>query len=67
MMVTSLERTAPVKIGRMQWRGSDDGITWSPWRALLSLSQKVDWYWYYQGRVEVDGRWCVSKIERDEA
>lgn len=67
MTIVCLERTAPVKIGRMQWRGSDDGITWSPWHALLSLSQQVPWYFYYQGRIEVDGRWRVSKIERDEA
>ena len=52
-------------IGPMQWRGSDDGIRWTPWHSLLAINQKVDRYFYYQARILIDGRWRVSKIEWD--
>jgi len=55
-----------VEVGPMQWRGSDDGIRWTPWHSLLALTQKVPRYFYYQGRVLIDGHWRISKIERDE-
>lgn len=54
-------RTKP----KMEWRGSDDGITWSSWKSLIAISQKVDHYAYYQGRILLNGRWHQSKIEWD--
>lgn len=50
----------------MQWRGSDDAIKWTPWHPLFCLVQKIDRYFYYQGRILINGRWEESKIERDE-
>lgn len=68
MATTTLSkpRNKPVTVGPMQWRGSDDGIQWSCWYSLLSLTQKVDRYFYYQGRILINGRWRTSKVERDE-
>jgi hypothetical protein len=50
----------------MQWRGSDDGIVWTPWNTLHSARQPVDHHLYYQARVFIDGQWITSQIERDE-
>ena len=46
----------------MQWRGSNDGIVWSPWAELLDVRELLPPYEYYQGRILVDGKWRVSMM-----
>lgn len=68
MRVATLERPKIKlsQIGKMQWRGSDDGIQWTSWYPLLSVDQFVERYLYYQARIQIDGWWEMSKVERDE-
>jgi len=48
---------------RMQWRGSDDGIVWSPWSVLAQLHQKIPFHKFVQGRIWVDGEWFTSPVD----
>lgn len=67
-MTTVLERRKQATSDKivMQWRGSKDAISWTPWHSLIAINQRVDHYFYYQARVLVYGHWRTSKIERDE-
>jgi hypothetical protein len=49
----------------MQWRGSDDAVTWSEWRVLPSLDAKLEPFMFYQASVWRDGRWHTSPIGCD--
>jgi hypothetical protein len=49
----------------MQWRGSDNGITWSKWCLLFDTSELLPAFTFYQARILIDGEWKPSKIEAD--
>ena len=47
----------------MQWRSSDDGITWTRWRPLLSVHDWCGpWQRFFQGRIFVRGEWDTSPV-----
>lgn len=53
------------RIGRMQWRGSPDGIVWGPWSALTHLTMLLPGgpYFAVQARIWAGGEWHTSPIE----
>lgn len=56
--LTLLNRAAT----QAQWRGSDDGISWTPWYPMTSAIMTVPCCLVYQVRVKVSGEWQLSQI-----
>ena len=63
--MAQVELCIEFRLGRAQWRGSPDGIIWTPWSALHSPDQKIraPGLKFAQARVEINGQWHTSKIE----
>ncbi len=62
-MTTVLDRDLTVDEGRMQWRGSHDGIVWMPWSVLTHLDMKLpERFLFVQARIWINGRWNTSPI-----
>lgn len=61
--VQQVDRAA--RVGRMQWRGSPDGIVWGPWSALTHLEMLLPGgpYFAVQARIWAAGQWHTSPIE----
>jgi hypothetical protein len=53
------------QVGRMQWRGSPDGIVWGPWSTLTHLTMLLPGgpYFAVQARIRAGGKWHTSPIE----
>lgn len=47
---------------KAQWRGSDDGMTWTPWYPMPHPIMTVPCCLVYQVRVMVKGEWQLSPI-----
>jgi hypothetical protein len=45
-----------------QWRGSEDGLRWTPWYQMTSPIMTVPCCLVYQVRVKIDGEWSLSPI-----
>jgi hypothetical protein len=54
---------------RTEWRGSNDGITWTDWFPLVGPAEDclVPKYWFYQARILVNGEWFTSPVTWDDA
>jgi hypothetical protein len=64
-MTTVLEHKPAIDAdeGRMQWRGSHDGIVWTPWSVLTHLHMILpEKFLFVHGRLWVDGAWCTSPV-----
>jgi hypothetical protein len=53
------------QVGRMQWRGSPDGIVWGPWSPLTHLTMLLPGgpYFAVQARLRMNSEWHTSPIE----
>lgn len=47
---------------KAEWRGSNDGVSWSKWEPMTSAVMTVPCRVVYQVRIMVDGEWRESPI-----